>query len=260
MSAVVVEDDVVHYEVLGRGPGILFIHGWLGSWRYWIPVMQALSTRYRTYAIDLWGYGDSGKKSAKYGIDKQVELIGRFMDHLGVAKLALVGHGLGGTVALNFAAQHPELVARLMTINTPLTGAAIKPRFTTSSVDSLVDWLVGRGPGTEELIAETNKLDPAAIQQSLAYMAQADLMAKLNECTAPTLIVHGERDEAIDSGTEQGVEGIFKPNVHRIVFEGGRHFPMLDDPAKFNRLLADFLEAKDLQSLELKDEWKRRMR
>ncbi len=137
MSAVVVNDDVVHYEVLGRGPGILFIHSWLGSWRYWIPVMQALSTRYRTYAIDLWGYGDSGKKSGNYTIEKQVELIDRFMDHLGVAKLALVGPSLGGTVALRFAAQHSEMVARLMTINPPLAGGALKPRFAMSPLAAL---------------------------------------------------------------------------------------------------------------------------
>jgi pimeloyl-ACP methyl ester carboxylesterase len=73
-------------------------------------------------------------------------------------------------------------------------------------------------------------------------------------------MVNGDRDEAIDPATDQGVDGLFKANVHRIAFEGGRHFLMLDDPAKFNRLLADFLEAQDLTSLELKDEWKRRMR
>ena len=59
MSALIVEDEVVHYEVLGRGRPLIFVHGWLGSWRYWIPTMQALSSEYRTYALDLWGFGDS---------------------------------------------------------------------------------------------------------------------------------------------------------------------------------------------------------
>src|SRR3990172_3319756 len=194
MSAIVVYDDVVHYEVLGRGPGILFIHGWIGSWRYWIPAMQALSARYRTYAIDLWGFGDTGKRAAHYSLDAQVELIARFMDQLGVAKLALVGHGLGGAVAIRFAAQHPELVARLMTVGTPLTGAAINPRFTTSTIPSLVDWLVGKGPGNDEITAEANKIDPAVIQISLQYMAGVDLGAELALTAAPTLLVHGDKD------------------------------------------------------------------
>jgi pimeloyl-ACP methyl ester carboxylesterase len=259
MSALVINDDIVHYEVLGRGPSVLFLHSWLGSWRYWIPVMQAVSTKYRTYALDLWGFGDSGKKAANYSIEAQVDLILRFMDHLGVAKLALVGHGLGGAVAMRFGAQHPEMVARLMTINAPLNGGAIRPRLNGASVQALLDWLVGKVPGSEELFAETNKLDPVVIQTSLDFLSKSDFTPELSQTNSPTLLVHGEKDEAIAAPSDEGFNG-FKSNLHQIIFEGGRHFPMLDDPAKFNRLLADFLEAKDLTSLELKDEWRRRMR
>ncbi|MBI4632260.1 MAG: alpha/beta hydrolase [Chloroflexi bacterium] len=259
MSAIVVNDEVVHYEVLGRGPGILFIHGWLGSWRYWVPTMQSLSTRYRTYAIDLWGYGDSGKRPINYTIEAQMKLIERFLDQLGVTKMAIVGHGLGGAVSLRFAAQHPEMVARLMTIATPLNGAAINPRMRNDAVTSLLDWLLGKGPDAESISAEAKKIDPNVIAISVEDMATMDFTVGLGVLTAPTLLVHGEKDIAITPPADDWTNG-GQANVHRISFEGGKHFPMLDDPAKFNRLLADFLEAKDLTSLELKDEWKRRIR
>lgn len=55
MSAILLDREIVHYEVLGRGRPILFLHGWVGSWRYSIPVMQATSVSFRTYALDLWG-------------------------------------------------------------------------------------------------------------------------------------------------------------------------------------------------------------
>lgn len=66
MSALIVEDEVVHYEVLGRGRPVIFIHSWLGSWRYWNPTMQAINSGYRTYALGLWGFGDSAKIAGRY--------------------------------------------------------------------------------------------------------------------------------------------------------------------------------------------------
>jgi len=108
MSAITIENDLVHYEVLGRGRPVIFIHGWLGSWRYWVPTMQQLSMKYRTYALDLWGFGDSGKENTKYGLKDQVKLLYDFMDKLGIGKAALVGHSLGAGIALRFAAQYPD--------------------------------------------------------------------------------------------------------------------------------------------------------
>ena len=69
MSAVILESSLAHYEALGRGKPLLFLHGWLGSWRYWVPTMVALSSSYRTYALDFWGFGDSDNILARYSID-----------------------------------------------------------------------------------------------------------------------------------------------------------------------------------------------
>src|SRR5512139_3364994 len=102
MSVVLIEQQIVHYEVLGRGRPLIFLHGWVGSWRYWIPVMQAACTSYRAYAIDLWGFGDSAKVSAQYSLEKQVRLVENFLEQMGIGKIALVGHGLGAVVAMLF--------------------------------------------------------------------------------------------------------------------------------------------------------------
>lgn len=120
MSAITIENDLVHYEVLGRGRPVIFVHGWLGSWRYWVPTMQQLSVKYRTYALDLWGFGDSGKEANRYGFKDQVQLLTEFMDKLGITKAALVGHSLGAAVCLRFAAQHPDRAPRVALINPPL--------------------------------------------------------------------------------------------------------------------------------------------
>jgi len=82
MSAITIENDLVHYEVLGRGRPVILIHGWLGSWRYWIPTMQQLSLKYRIYALDLWGFGDTQKDTKRYGFKSQVTLLYEFMDKM----------------------------------------------------------------------------------------------------------------------------------------------------------------------------------
>lgn len=120
MSAITIENDLVHYEVLGRGRPVILIHGWLGSWRYWIPTMQQLSMKYRIYALDLWGFGDSQKNTTRYGFKSQVTLLGDFMDKLGIAKAALVGHALGAAIALEFATAHPDRAPRIMLVDPPL--------------------------------------------------------------------------------------------------------------------------------------------
>lgn len=59
MSATLLDDKIVHYEVLGRGRPIIFLHGWVGSWRYWVPAMQTAVMSFRAHAFDLWGFGDT---------------------------------------------------------------------------------------------------------------------------------------------------------------------------------------------------------
>src|SRR5690606_39877386 len=96
MSITTVGSNLIHYEAVGRGQPLIFIHGWLGSWRYWWPSMQALSTHYRTFAFDLWGFGDSSKSPDAYSLGAFVEMVDEFFDKLGVARLVIrVGLGRG---------------------------------------------------------------------------------------------------------------------------------------------------------------------
>lgn len=120
MSAITVSGDLVHYEVLGRGRPVILVHGWIGSWRYWIPTIQQLQMKYRVYAIDLFGFGDSSKNAERYSLKQQVDLLDKFMSDLGLPKAAVIGHGLGALVCSTFAAQNPDKVARMLIAGTPL--------------------------------------------------------------------------------------------------------------------------------------------
>lgn len=120
MSAITVDGDLVHYEVLGRGRTVVLVHGWIGSWRYWIPLMRQLQLKYRVYALDLFGFGDSGKNPAKYGLEQQINLVDDFMKQLGIPKAALIGHGLGAMVLAHYAQRNQDRVARMLLVGAPL--------------------------------------------------------------------------------------------------------------------------------------------
>ena len=120
MSAITIDGDLVHYEVLGRGRPVVLIHGWLGSWRYWVPTLQQLQSKFRVYALDLLGFGDSGKNPQKYSVEHQLHMLSEFTQDLGIPKTAMVGHGLGAMFAAEFARRYPDRVPRLILVSAPL--------------------------------------------------------------------------------------------------------------------------------------------
>lgn len=128
MSAITINNDLVHFEVLGRGRPVILLHSWLGSWRYWMAAMRQLSMKYRVYALDLWGFGDSGKKPEHFNMLAQVDMLDQFIGRMGIpGKVALVGHGLGGAIIANYAVSHLDRAARLMVIAPPLFAMAPLP-------------------------------------------------------------------------------------------------------------------------------------
>lgn len=120
MSAITIGGDLIHYEKLGRGRPVILVHGWIGSWRYWIPLMQRLHTSFSVYTLDLIGFGDSSKNKDHYDVDKQVDMLETFLAQLGIPKAAMIGHGFGSMVILKFADRNPDKVARMMLNSMPL--------------------------------------------------------------------------------------------------------------------------------------------
>jgi len=263
MSIVILQDEIVHYEVLGRGRPLIFLHGWVGSWRYWIPAMQAVSISYRTYALDMWGFGDSAKVPEYYHLDQQVNLIHLFMQEMGIGKIALIGHGLGAVVSLLYAQKYRGFVDRVMAINLPNGLHKVNQRLQTASPTELVDWLIGRTIEGDAARAEAQKVDPRAILQSLNNLNELDLTTLSRDMTTPFLLVYGQDDPAMEEEISSYTQDTIPMHLHQISFDNSGHFPMLDEPSKFNRLLADFLalsSGTSPQQLQIKEEWKRRVR
>jgi pimeloyl-ACP methyl ester carboxylesterase len=263
MSAILLHNRIVHFEVLGRGRPIIFLHGWVGSWRYWIPAMQTAAVSFRAYALDLWGFGDTAHDAERYALENQVDLLYAFMHEMGIGKIALIGHGLGALVAINFTRMHPEMVDRMMGIGVPFEIAAVNGRLRSPvSLTDLADWLLTRDPIGDSARIDATKADPQAITISMSGLSLNPCMAVMDAMRTPCLIVHGENDPAIQTPVFERFLSM-PDGVHQIVLEQCGHFPMLDAGAMFNRLMTDFLSLESHESprqLQLKEEWKRRVR
>jgi pimeloyl-ACP methyl ester carboxylesterase len=220
-----------------------------------------LSVGHRAYALDLWGFGDSDKRGQFYSVNAYVELLGRFLDKLGVMRCALVGHALGGVVALLFASQALDQVEQVVGVSVPLSGMAVnRPLTGLASDGDALTRLVARRAKFPEVEMGVRKTDVSAVADTVRSAMEIDLHRVLPSLDIPTLLVHGGDDPLIKPPQKEWLRDC-EDNVRAIFLDSAHHFPMLEERNKFNRLLKDFLEAgDDLASLELKEEWQRRLR
>lgn len=273
MSAIHIDNRLVHYEVVGRrGAPVIFLHSWLGSWRYWLPTMEHASERYRTFAIDFWGFGESDRRDGAFSIAEYVDLVLNFMHQLGIARASIVGHGLGGMVALRAARRHPDRFSRLMVVNTPIQGSQIQNHVRPGALSRLFGRAAPSNIWTRlmrqlnvdypqilnEIIEDTDSLSETVVQRVIASVVETDLREDLECLETPLLAVFGEKDMIVSPDQARFLRDDHASMQQVIKLPRSNHFPFLDQPNVFNRLLMDFQESKGSQ-VEIKSEWRRRV-
>jgi pimeloyl-ACP methyl ester carboxylesterase len=190
-----------------------------------------------------------------------VALVENFLNEMGIGKVAFVGHGLGGLVGLHFTSRYPNMVDRIMALDVPLDLNSVNTRLRTAPLPELVDWLLDKDPVADPARVDAIKADQQAISSSFNNPDSFNLTNRIGNINNPCLLVYGQNDPAV---TVPVFTPDFAPfNMHMVVLEQSGHFPMLDDSARFSRLLTDFLALESGVSpreLQMKEEWKRRVR
>jgi len=273
VSAIHLDNRLLHFEVVGRrGQPIIFLHSWLGSWRYWLPTMEHVSDRYRTYALDFWGFGESDRHDSQFTIAEYVNLLYAFMDHLGLTKVNLAGHGLGGMVAIRAASEQPERFIKVMVVNTPIQGSQVQ----SVARPGALSRLLGRSTPTNvwarlirqldvdypqilaEIIEDTESLSENLVQRVLASIIETDLRPDLARLELPLLAVYGERDNIVDGSHANYLQEDHGHLQQVLKLPNSNHFPFLDQQNIFTRMLLDFLASQG-SPVEMKAEWRRRV-
>jgi pimeloyl-ACP methyl ester carboxylesterase len=224
--------------------------------------MQFTSTSHRAYAIDFWGFGGTNKVPSRYSLEQQVILLNDFIEYMGVQDFTLIGHGLGGIISTYYAADHPESVERLMVISFPMGTQSANPRLNSMPPKESADWLLGEDSPNSESWEDAKKTDPLAISIALEHFNQVNWRQLITRVPVSSLWVHGQNDQAISYPSGEQLTHLPELADH-LTFSDSGHYPMLDEPSKFNRLLLKFLKLSpgdDPRLLDLKPMWKRRVR
>jgi pimeloyl-ACP methyl ester carboxylesterase len=240
MGNILLDGQIVNYETLGRGRPVIFLHSWIGSWRYWFPAMQVISKSFRAYALDMWGFGGTASNPERYTIDQQANLLNHFLDDIGIGKVAIIGHGLGALVGFDFCVRWPQSVDRIMAVSCPSSYDAIHQRLRISSIPDLIDWLRSKTPEATTLLADASNADPRAVTESINSFQANDLFDKMQQTQISCLLLYGQNDLAI-SAPPADVSTNLPYTMQHVVLEKSGHFPMIDEASRFNRLLMDFL-------------------
>jgi pimeloyl-ACP methyl ester carboxylesterase len=259
VSSIVTDQGLVHYEAYGCGPPVILLHGWLGSWALWQPTMEALGQKYRCYALDFWGFGESGKKRSTYAVSDFMELVTQFMDALGIIAAPLVGHSMGGTTSLGTTVRYPDRVRKVAVIGSPIVGSSLSFLLKCAgnpSIGSLVRGnlkllklglklyapIVTRAPEKwwPMLEKDVSSMTVASFFSSIGSLKRTDLRPELHNIKVPALGIYGKRDVIVHPQQYRPLQaGV--PHARIEIRENSGHFPMLDEPEAYLDIIKSFL-------------------
>ncbi len=259
MSSITTDKGILHYEVLGRGDPVIFLHGWLGSWALWKDVMTSVAVHHRAYALDFWGFGESGRKRDSYQVSDFMDLIQQFMDQLGIDSAPLIGHSMGGTVSLLTALSHPERISKVIVVGSPIKGSSLAFPLKLAGDKSIASFLYAninlfrffmrlyaplicndpKFPGMIDQDIMNSTVD--SFLKSIASLRHTDLTTRIEALTTPILGLYGQKDNIV-SATEWKTLKKCAPHAKIQLFPEAGHFVMLDHPDVCTESILDFIK------------------
>lgn len=287
-NSIVMHGRSTSYVEAGEGPVLLLIHGIAGTCENWRAVIEPLARSHTVIAPDLPGHGESEPGGGDYSIGALATGLRDLLLALGHERVTLVGHSLGGGVAMQFAYQFPEMVERLVLVSSGGLGPEVSPVLRAAALpgaDLFISATAGLGqkaggairrglsavgvrPSTD--VAEVARgyaslIDPERRHAFLATLravigTQGQRVAAVDRLyladALPVLIVWGERDPIIPVRHGEDAHRAI-PGSRLETFEDVGHLPQLEDPGHFFAVLESFLAETEPASFD-PQEWRAR--
>lgn len=241
------------YLTAGNGSRpVVFVHGFCQSSAFWKPTLDLLPDRYRGFALDLRGFGDSGRSDDPYSIPGFADELLAFLEELHLSRIVLVGNSMGGVVCQSFATRYAHKLSRLVLVS---TGASVSnPGAAREKADHMetmawdraffetaVRGFFARPPeNADELVEAAMKADRRAMVESTRSSASLNFLKALRRVSEPTLIVQGEKDAGRTPEDGRRMQEAIRESVLHVLPEAG-HTPMLERPDLFHPIFLNFL-------------------
>lgn len=257
MTKLRVFDIDLYYEIIGEGDPILFIHGLGSSTRDWEAQIEYFSKRYQVVLFDIRGHGKSDKPAGPYSIPLFARDTAELIKSLDIAPVHVVGISLGGMIALQLAVNEPELVRRLVLVN---SGSEMIVRTVKERLAVLQRFLIVRLLGMRKMgevlssrlfpKPEQHELrsafvdrwaenDPRAYREAMKAIVGWSVTEYLQRIACPTLVIAAEYDYTPIEDKSALVSRINRSEL--VVIKDSRHGTPADQPAEFNKVLRSFL-------------------
>lgn len=271
---------------------VLLIHGIVGSAKQWDPVARLLAERYTVVAPDLLGHGESAKPRGDYSLGAYAASVRDLLVALGHRRATVVGHSLGGGVAMQFSYEYPPFSERLVLVSSGGLGREVHMLLRAATLPGSevvlpliaharlhgIAALVGQAlerlglrasPDFAEMIRGYGSLADAGARMAFVHTLRAVLDITGQRVSAtdrlylaelmPSMVIWGDHDPLIPvAHAEVAHRGL--PGSRLEIFRGAGHFPQLYDPVRFAQTLIDFLETTEPTQVEFTDEDFERMR
>ena len=266
------------YRVAGSGPPVVLIHGMINSSRHWEQVAMRLAGDYTVIAPDLLGHGDSATPRGDYSLGAHAASIRDLLSAIGVDRATIVGHSLGGGVAMQYFWQFPQRTERLVLISSGGLGPEVSPmlrsvavpgaqlvisaaahRGVLGALSAFAPRLGRREPYLRAVVRALRPLQETGSRRAFLQTLRAVIDIEGQKVSArdrlyllqdvPTLVVWGERDNTIPLAHGRAAHEAV-PHSRFATLPRAAHFPHLEDPVGLAEILREFLETSEPAELD----------
>jgi 3-oxoadipate enol-lactonase len=254
-------DAEIAYWVLGAGPPAVLLHPFPANHEFWLPVAEALATRYRVILPDLRGHGDSGIGEGAATMEKHAADFAKVMDAAEVARAPMIGVSIGGYALFELWRRQPGRISALGFFNTKAPADSTEARAarlqaaedvlqrgTEAFLETMIPKLLGKSTretrpdlvdGALRIMRKTSPQAIAKLQQGMAE--RPDSVATLKTIRVPTLIVTGDEDQLTGVSEAQLMHQHIGGSELRVIPKAG-HYVVWEQPAEAVKVLRQFLD------------------